>query len=446
MTSQHRLTLSEAQVEFSRGCTLPSRERNLSGLPLINDSTQLIDVSESVWIFESTVGHRGERRRTVGRGIESDIWRVASGTTMGAVGWQCRKTPPLSRLNVLPVQMRHGCRRNGALTARYGLQAYKYLERIFDNIRGGNRGLPLEHVWGRGRGGETGIKGWVGILNEEDEPPIPFIARLLSIMPGKKWTTPEQLSFLEAQIPDYLAAQSEGRLTNFYSALTHQFFTRWSERALRFPPTIEGETRTLSRTEELELSPFIIRRKEVHYESCHATEMYILTSTLVQQIRSWFSWHSKTQLRKKPTLASLQSFGQKTQKTRLMHPSEVYSSLYYDTKIKPRVLEEKGDRDLSRGEHLSLVKSITQEMFAAESAEVKEEVADKLTSMKAIRQKEREEKEDEDNETGSSSSSSERRPEEYQRYVHTHFAYSLYLQPTPQSTSGFRARVWTCLG
>jgi hypothetical protein len=81
-------------------------------------------------------------------------------------------------------------------------------------------------------------------------------------MPGKKWMTPEQLAFLDSHIPEFLKCQAEGRLTSFYNVVSHQFFTRWSERGLRFPPK-DGETsRTLTPPEQLELSVFIVHRKE----------------------------------------------------------------------------------------------------------------------------------------------------------------------------------------
>jgi uncharacterized protein YgfB (UPF0149 family) len=110
-----------------------------------------------------------------------------------------------------------------------------------------------------------------------------------------------------------------------------------------------------------------------------------------------------------------------------MHPSEVYSSLYYDIKIKPRVLQEKGDRVLSRAEKLLLIKKVTQKMFAAETDEVKVEVAEKLSKMKEVHKKTLDE--DEDNKDGGGPSSLERRPEEYQRCVYFYSMPIRHLQP-----------------
>jgi hypothetical protein len=90
------------------------------------------------------------------------------------------------------------------------------------------------------------------------------------------WTSPDQLSFLESQLPAFLSAQSSHRLSDFYHAVTHEFFTKWSERVLRFPPRIGEMTRTLSPREQLELSSFIIRRKEVRYKIHSTAKIYVL--------------------------------------------------------------------------------------------------------------------------------------------------------------------------
>jgi hypothetical protein len=127
-------------------------------------------------------------------------------------------------------------------------------------------------------------------------------------MPGRPWTTPDQRTFLESQVPAFLIAQTTHRLADFYIAVTHKFFTQWSERELRFPPEPGDTTRALTGREQLELSSFIIRRKEVRCDLYSTMKIHILTLILPQQIRAWFPWHAKTQARKKPTMSSLRTF------------------------------------------------------------------------------------------------------------------------------------------
>jgi len=82
-------------------------------------------------------------------------------------------------------------------------------------------------------------------------------------MPGKQWTTPDQLAFLTSRLPAFLKAQADHTLTAFWASVSFDFFQSWSERALRFPVP-EGETsRTLTPDEQLQLTKFIILRKSV---------------------------------------------------------------------------------------------------------------------------------------------------------------------------------------
>jgi hypothetical protein len=68
-------------------------------------------------------------------------------------------------------------------------------------------------------------------------------------------------------------------------------------------------------------------------------------------------------------------------RTRRLQEVEVYSTIYYKDKIRPRVLEERGPSRLSRGESLRLIKRVTAEMWAEESEEVKATVALKMAEI-----------------------------------------------------------------
>jgi hypothetical protein len=66
-------------------------------------------------------------------------------------------------------------------------------------------------------------------------------------------------------------------------------------------------------------------------------------------------------------------------KARQLKGQEMYSKLYYSTKIQPVVeetLKEKGK--LPKGEKLNIIKQITKELYLAESEEVKSEVQEKI--------------------------------------------------------------------
>jgi hypothetical protein len=104
-----------------------------------------------------------------------------------------------------------------------------------------------------------------------------------------------------------------------------------------------------------------------------------------------------------------------------MQPVEVYSSLYYDTKIRAVVIEEKGDQVLSWSENLSLIKAITHQLFADETPTVKEEVAAKLRGLKEARERGKEDGSD------YAAHSSDRHPEEYQQYVPVVSSFSMLI-------------------
>jgi hypothetical protein len=65
-------------------------------------------------------------------------------------------------------------------------------------------------------------------------------------------------------------------------------------------------------------------------------------------------------------------------KTCKLREVEVYSLLFYNEKIGPRVSKERGDTSLSHSENLSLVKRVTADMYVDETEQVKVMVAAKI--------------------------------------------------------------------
>jgi hypothetical protein len=82
-------------------------------------------------------------------------------------------------------------------------------------------------------------------------------------MPPKRWTMPDQQSFLDSCHDAFLKAQTEGRLSsNFYPPLFQEWFKRYPEWELHFSP-INGEPQVLTESESLELQAHIKTRKMV---------------------------------------------------------------------------------------------------------------------------------------------------------------------------------------
>jgi hypothetical protein len=80
----------------------------------------------------------------------------------------------------------------------------------------------------------------------------------------KRWTTPDQTAFLKAKVADYLVAQSEGKTTRFFSLVDKEWFDRWSERNILYPPSSpDEEPPALSPIAVLDLQRAIASRKTV---------------------------------------------------------------------------------------------------------------------------------------------------------------------------------------
>jgi hypothetical protein len=108
-------------------------------------------------------------------------------------------------------------------------------------------------------------------------------------------------------------------------------------------------------------------------------------------------------------MAALRTMLGVDQRSRLLKPAEIYPSMYYDSRIKCHVEEERGGCTLSQGKNLSLIKDVTQKIFNAESEEVKAVIAGKHQELKDKRERARAMAGD------NSGEPSKHSPEEYQR-------------------------------
>src|SRR5262245_41430089 len=97
-------------------------------------------------------------------------------------------------------------------------------------------------------------------MSELSQPPA------VSAKNSKRWTTTEQTAFLESKIPEFLKAQSEGRLPLFWPVLDKEWFAQWSERERLYPTSSDDESAApLSPGALLDLQNAISSRKEVSF-------------------------------------------------------------------------------------------------------------------------------------------------------------------------------------
>jgi len=82
-------------------------------------------------------------------------------------------------------------------------------------------------------------------------------------MTGRRWTTDDQLAFLESHFPKYQQAQADKTLSSFWPFIYRTWFERYPERESMFP----GST-TLTTVQEEELKSRLTARQHVSCSYC----------------------------------------------------------------------------------------------------------------------------------------------------------------------------------
>src|SRR5271154_4834509 len=93
-------------------------------------------------------------------------------------------------------------------------------------------------------------------------------------------------------------------------------------------------------------------------------------------LRTWFRWRSNNTVRKKPTVISFA-----TSKGRTWQDSQVYSKLYYESKLKAIVDHELEGQNPTKGERFAKVVEVAKREWQSESEEVKQIVRAKKEEM-----------------------------------------------------------------
>ncbi|KAF9458062.1 hypothetical protein BDZ94DRAFT_1313654 [Collybia nuda] len=156
---------------------------------------------------------------------------------------------------------------------------------------------------------------------------------------GRAWTTPDQKSWLELQIPDFLEAQKSGRTDRFHQLTSEAWFQTWLE-------SIVDGADSESRTSQ------VTKRKK--------------------QLRNWFFWNSQPTKRMRSTKSSvfLDALKKPSKGTRVPRPVEAYQCLY---KLKTRLAIStalKAAGNITKSHRLNIIKSVPAEMLSTENPEV----------------------------------------------------------------------------
>ncbi|KAK7455792.1 hypothetical protein VKT23_010824 [Stygiomarasmius scandens] len=183
-------------------------------------------------------------------------------------------------------------------------------------------------------------------------------------MPAR-WTTDEQVEFLEKYIPAFCASQTAGTVSS------------------EFMPMINREW----------FAVYPIPQDDPNYAHKHAKRC--------DQLYSWF--YNDHTARKAPGENDLvQLVGKGNPKKKALTAVQIFSKLYYDTHVKPLVDAEldalrkaSPTGKLEKGAHLAVVKHITKKSWELASDEVREEVEkQRLESKEEEEKSEKQEKEE----------------------------------------------------
>ncbi|KAG1732167.1 hypothetical protein EDB19DRAFT_1912215 [Suillus lakei] len=217
-------------------------------------------------------------------------------------------------------------------------------------------------------------------------------------MAPPRWTSTEQLLWLQNEIPGYLQMQKEKKLPRFFDSLFPRWFSEFPEvmELDGSPPCDENvgvdepdraNIETVIDTAQLNS---INAPDSVEQEDSQSDSPPMGAAERRKKLREWFRNNSKG----KTTPASGGSsagralsvlLGQCARGTRDLKEIEVYSKLHYESKVKPLVSDTLINNVVQPTQRLSTVRQHTAECFADESEEVKKEIREETVRLNASR-------------------------------------------------------------
>ncbi|KAG2054497.1 hypothetical protein BDR06DRAFT_1007668 [Suillus hirtellus] len=215
-------------------------------------------------------------------------------------------------------------------------------------------------------------------------------------MAPPRWTSTEQLLWLQNEMPGYLQMQKEKKLPRFFDSLFPRWFSNFPEETELngSPPCDENAginepssagIESIIDTAQLNSinAPDLVEQEDSQSNSppMGAAERH-------KKLREWFRNNSKgktTPGGSSTGRALSVLLGQRTRGTRDLKEIEVYSKLHYESKVKPLVEDALKNNIVQPTQRLSMVQLHTTECFAEESEEVKKEIREETVCLNASR-------------------------------------------------------------
>ncbi|KAG2156993.1 hypothetical protein DEU56DRAFT_905670 [Suillus clintonianus] len=209
-------------------------------------------------------------------------------------------------------------------------------------------------------------------------------------MAPPRWTTSEELKWLQNELPEFLKMQRDQKLTCFYELLFPRWFSLFPEHLKYWKPTgnppREGEA--------------VVHQNDDSSDA-NSDESRLLLLTPDQEaeleggkeirrkkLREWFWNHAKSKTTLGNTSTSkafAQLLGQRARGVRDLKDIEVYSKTHYKTKIQSLVEDDIQQNQLDSKKRIGVVQKYTNTCFAAESEEVKAEIHEETARINASR-------------------------------------------------------------
>ncbi|KAG6808750.1 hypothetical protein H0H92_003021, partial [Tricholoma furcatifolium] len=179
-------------------------------------------------------------------------------------------------------------------------------------------------------------------------------------MPGKEWATPDQSAFLLEDMEKYRDCQADQSYRRFWDYKFEAWESKFPERAALFPDL--GPSDALDEAQEQSLSDAIRKRQ--------------------QQIISWYRWRTQKKARKaeQKKIKTMMKIIHGS-RSRLPQVTEIYSDMFYETKIAPIVKEEM-PASANRSECLTVIKRVTRDLWHNETSDVVDQVNARLAHLK----------------------------------------------------------------
>ncbi|KAG0697142.1 hypothetical protein DFH29DRAFT_878909 [Suillus ampliporus] len=205
-----------------------------------------------------------------------------------------------------------------------------------------------------------------------------------------RWTTSEELEWLQNELPEFLKMQKDQRLTRFYELLYPRWFSQFPEHFNYWKPTgnplREGEGLVCqnddsgdANSDESSLLP-LTPEQEAELEGANEIRQ--------KKLREWFRNNGKSKTTPGNTSTSkafAHLLGQRACGVRDLKEIEVYSKIYYKTKIQPLVQDDIQENQLDPKKRIGIVQKYTNSCFAAESEEVKGKIREETARINASR-------------------------------------------------------------